>query len=253
MLSGFSILSSSFISAQHIGSIEIVPSDAGLKICDGALAGLSAESLSICMTNAYLDKDALSGISAGHVILADFKRAHVKPYVNRKGLGLSSFAGCNMKSIDVLDVDSNSKLYELLSSNVQCIPDGCSINNNMLRASSGKVIAKPFSRHLCIEHVDDAYDYSVVSCNWAEIVEDYKLTQKDLTSKNALNDVVIEVPEGVDSICSNAFSAGVGSLVKNAKSKAVSPVTCIKVAKSVKSISKDAFDGMSKLKSIDFN
>lgn len=169
-------MSSSFISAQHIGSIEIVPSDAGLKICDGALAGLSAESLSICMTNAYLDKDALSGISAGHVILTDFKRAHVKPYVNRKGLGLSSFAGCNVNSIDVLDADSNDKLHKLLSSNVQFIPDGCSINNSMLRASFGKVVAKPFSRHLCIEHVNDAYDYSVVSCNWTEIAEDYNLT-----------------------------------------------------------------------------
>lgn len=74
-----------------------------------------------------------------------------------------------------------------------------------------------------------------------------------MTSKNVSKDVIIEVPEGVDSICSNAFSAGIGSLMKNAKSKAVSPVTCVKIAKSVKSISKDAFDGMPKLKSIDFN
>lgn len=109
--------------------------------------------------------------------------------------------------------------------------------------------------YLYISHVDDAYDYSAVSCDWNAVADDYALTWKDFTCANALKDVVIEVPEGVESICSNAFSAGLSSIYntgKRSSKKAHSPVTHVIVASTVKHIAKDVFNDMPCLKDIMF-
>jgi len=168
-LSGFSVLSSSVLSVENVDIINVIPNKDGLKICNGALAGISANMLCIDMTDAYLDVNALCGLSANEVMLVNFAKAYVKPYVDRLGLGLKSFAGCIVKSIGVLTDDFTEHdaniLHELLSSNMQHIADGCSINGNALRTSCGNVIMKPASRHLFIDHVDDEYVYSAVSCN----------------------------------------------------------------------------------------
>lgn len=66
------------------------------------LYGLSANTLSIDMNDTYLDAYALSGFHAQDVVLFDFANAHVKPIVNRTGIGMKSFAGCKVDSICIL-------------------------------------------------------------------------------------------------------------------------------------------------------
>lgn len=94
--------SPSFISAGHVGSITVIPSARGLNMRNSPLDGLSVDALSIDMTNAYLDTYALNGLHVHDVTLFNFMKAHVKPFVNRAGLGMNSFAGCDVERLCVL-------------------------------------------------------------------------------------------------------------------------------------------------------
>ena len=121
-----------------------------------------------------------------------------------------------------------------------------------MRTSNGSVMMKPASRHLFIGHADDAYAYSVISCNWVSIIDDYHLTKRDFISKDARTQVHVDVPHGVESICSNAFSAGLAELFKGMSSKLHSPVTHVNVASTVKCIDAHSFDCMPSLECVDF-
>lgn len=77
-----------------------------MKICNGAFSGLNVKTMRIDMTSSYLDRYALSGVTAENISLMNFSKAYEKPFVNRLGLGQMSFAGCKACNINVLSDES---------------------------------------------------------------------------------------------------------------------------------------------------